>query len=104
MNEKIIDNLNTFFSELITAKFAFKSVPRNSSGESYTCWEVLKRINEIANDPIQSIGKAIVTYRVIKTIEQFYKENQIGMPNTRTQLDAKIRSHNSSIEGIKKYL
>lgn len=104
VNEKIIDKLNTFFSELIDAKFAVKSISGNSYGDSHTCEEVLIRINEIANKPIQSIGKAIVTYRVIRTIEQFYRENQNGMPNTRTQLDAQIRSHNSSIEGIKKYL
>lgn len=104
VNEKIIDKLNTFFSELIDAKFAVKSISGNSYGDSHTCEEVLIRINKIANKPIQSIGKAIVTYRVIRTIEQFYRENQNGTPNTRTQLDAQIRSHNSSIEGIKKYL
>lgn len=111
VNEKIIDNLNTFFQELVNAKFAVKSISRYSSGEPNmlgdqidTSEEVMIRINEIANKPIKSIGKAIVTYRVLRTVEQFYRENRNGMPNTRTQLDAKLRFFNSSIDGIKKYL
>ncbi|MFA4957183.1 MAG: hypothetical protein WC556_09465 [Candidatus Methanoperedens sp.] len=109
VNEKIIDNMNAFFQELVNAKFAIKSISRYSSGEPnmfgdviHTCEEVMIKIDEIANKPVKSIGKAIVTYRVLRTIEQFYKENQNRMP--RTQLNNLMGRHNSSIDGIKRYL
>ncbi len=111
VNETIIDNLNTFFQELVNANFAVKSITRYSSGEPsglgdvfLTSEQVINRINEIANSPIKSIGKAIVTYRVLRTIEQFYRENINGSANTKTRLYNLSSLYNSTVDGIRRYL
>jgi len=111
VTEKIIYNLNTFFQDLVNTNFAVKSFSRYSSGEPsslgnvfFTSEEVVTRINEIANKPIKSIGKAIVTYRVLRTIEQFHRENINGSTNTKIRLNNILGFYNSSVDGIRRYL